>query len=113
MSARILHRMLVGAALGFALVALQYFATFAVGPAETFALLGYLAESEHGPWTPYLYQYGVGGFFFFLAIIVAGYKGVFELSHPSDRRMVLFLVLGFVFYASLHGGWILLLEAGR
>lgn len=76
-------------------------------------LLFFLAESTHGPWTPYLYQYGVGGFFFFLAIAVAGYKGAFDLDHSSDRRMILLLIMGFVFYASLHGGWILLVELNR
>lgn len=77
------------------------------------ACLDLLAQATHGPWTPYLYQYLVGGFFFFLAILVAGYKGVFHLKHPTDRRMILMLVLGFVFYAALHGGWILLVQSYR
>jgi hypothetical protein len=70
-------------------------------------------ESVRGPWLPYIYQYVVGGFFFFLAIGVAYYKGVFRFDRSADRRMIRMLVLGFVFYASLHGAWILLVEAYR
>ncbi len=108
---------IIFAALAFcALLALQISSVLpAEGPARAFGagLADYLAESGFGPWTPYLYQYGVGGFFFFLAIGVAGYKGVFDLKYPADRRTILFLALGFAFYASLHGGWILFLELSR
>ncbi|MEQ9362816.1 MAG: hypothetical protein RIF32_01155 [Leptospirales bacterium] len=111
MSARIFHRIVPGALACVAIGTTQFvFFAFGQGDGRPGLLL---AQAAGSPWAPYLYQYGVGGFFFFLAIAVAGYKGVFQLSHPSDRRMILFLVLGFVFYASLHGGWILLVEAGR
>ena len=69
--------------------------------------------STYGPWTPYLYQYGVGGFFFFLAILVARVKGVWSFERPADRRTILMLVAGFVFYAGLHGLWIYWAQASR
>lgn len=62
------------------------------------------------PFFPFLYQYLIGGFFFFLGIFITYRKGVWNPSNANDRRTVRNLVLGFVFYFSMHGIWILLVQ---
>ncbi|MCB1308496.1 MAG: hypothetical protein KDK30_09965 [Leptospiraceae bacterium] len=57
-------------------------------------------------WLPYFYQYGVGGFFFFLAIFVAYDRKVLNLSRKDDRRLLRGILIGFAFYLVMHGLWI-------
>ena len=58
-------------------------------------------------WLPYLYQYGVGGFFFLLAIVLAWKNGALKPHVDDDRRLLTGLILGFIGYALVHGLWIL------
>lgn len=62
------------------------------------------------PYTPYLYQYIIGGFFFFLAIYVSYRKGAWSTANPVDRRTIRILIIGFVGYLCFHGLWIVLVS---
>lgn len=54
-------------------------------------------------WLPYLYLYGVGGFFFLLGMIVIKKSGALESAKKSHRRWFKILLLGFIYFTLIHG----------
>jgi len=56
----------------------------------------------------WLYQYSIGGLFFFLTLWLCFRLGGAEADHPADRRTRRILILGLIGYAGGHGLWILL-----
>lgn len=55
-----------------------------------------------GPWTPYLYQYLLGGLVFTIGLVVILASGACNLRRPGDLGWFLALVGGFLAYAAMH-----------
>jgi len=60
------------------------------------------------PWTSYLYMYGFGFVTFAIGIALILRKGSCQFGRGSDTFWFKVLIFGFVFFASLHGIWIIL-----
>ena len=58
------------------------------------------------PWLPWLYQYSVGGVFFFATIAVVLRSGALPLSVRANRMVLGVIVLGYFALATIHGVWI-------
>jgi len=59
-------------------------------------------------WLEFVYQYIVGGLFFFITMALCFRPGGSDISHPADRRSLFFLLLGFAGYFLAHAAWIIL-----
>ncbi|MCB1174909.1 MAG: hypothetical protein KDK39_15160 [Leptospiraceae bacterium] len=59
-------------------------------------------------WQPWIYQYSIGGVFFFLSIAVALNKHAVNMAHPQGRTVLFNLIAGLVFYMAVHAIWILI-----
>lgn len=53
-------------------------------------------------WLPYLYLYGVGGFFFLVGLVLILKYRSLNLILRRDRKWLVVLLLGFVWYAFMH-----------
>ena len=53
-------------------------------------------------WLPYLYQYGLGAVSFIFGVWLTLRSGSFDLARKGHRRWLGVLILGFVWYATLH-----------
>lgn len=58
-------------------------------------------------WLPYLYLYGAGGLLFVVGLVMVLRSEAFDRRRRRDRRWLIVLIGGFLWYAALHGGWIL------
>ncbi len=58
-------------------------------------------------WLPYLYLYGAGGLLFLVGLVMVLRSEAFNRRRRRDRRWLLVLVAGFLWYAVLHGALIL------
>lgn len=56
-----------------------------------------------GLWTPYLYQYLLGGLVFVIGLWVIRTSGACDFRRPGDRKWFWVLVFGYVWYAAMHG----------
>lgn len=59
-------------------------------------------------WPQLVYQYGIGGLFFLVTLIMCLRLGAADMRVPSDRRTVWVSVFGFFAYLGVHSLWILL-----
>jgi hypothetical protein len=62
---------------------------------------------EH-PWTNYLYLYGFGFFYTGSGVLLVLKNGACQLQRPRDRFWLKVVVGGFLYFAILHGVWIML-----
>ena len=53
-------------------------------------------------WAPYVYLYGAGGILFVVGLVMVLRSEAFDRKRASHRRWLVILLVGFVFYASLH-----------
>ncbi|NWG28812.1 MAG: hypothetical protein HXY48_09800 [Ignavibacteriaceae bacterium] len=53
-------------------------------------------------WLPYLYLYGVGGFFFLLGMIIIKKSGSLDKAKKSHRRWFKILLFGFFYFTLIH-----------
>lgn len=56
-----------------------------------------------GHWTPFLYQYLLGGLVFAIGLWVIRVSGACDFNRPGDRFWLGVLVFGYAAYATLHG----------
>ena len=63
---------------------------------------------ENSPWISYFYLYGNGLIFFCIGLWVILSSGACQLGRGRDSFWFGVLVFGFVFFATLHGVWVLL-----
>ena len=63
---------------------------------------------ENSPWISYFYLYGHGLIFFLTGLWVIISSGACQLGRGRDSFWFGVLVFGFVFFATLHGVWVLL-----
>lgn len=59
-------------------------------------------------WPELIYQYAVGGLFFFLTLYICFRPGASDPKNPSDRKSLIYLLIGFAGYLVAHTAWILL-----
>ena len=59
-------------------------------------------------WPQLLYQYGIGGVFFLVTLLLCLGCGAVDGRVPTDRRTVWISVVGFFAYLGIHTAWILL-----
>ena len=57
-------------------------------------------------WLPYLYQYGISTLLVAGVLIVALRVKALDLKRRDDLRTLLFVAVGVIFYALLHGLWL-------
>jgi len=55
-----------------------------------------------------IYQYTAGGLFFFITLYLCFRPGANDLDDVSDRRALIYLILGFAGYFIMHSLWIIL-----
>ncbi len=67
-------------------------------------IIHWLGESN--PWTSYLYLYGFGAGFFMIGIFIILYTGACKLTRGHDKLWFWVLMLGFLFFATIHALWI-------
>jgi hypothetical protein len=60
------------------------------------------------PWTSYLYLYGFGFIYSGSGILLSLKTGACRWDRPRDRFWLIMIVLGFCYFAALHGLWIYL-----
>ena len=60
------------------------------------------------PWTSYLYMYGFGLLTFAIGVTLILKSGACNLSRAKDRFWLKALLIGMVFFSSLHASWIYL-----
>ncbi len=59
-----------------------------------------------GNWLCWLYQYGLGGLLFLGILGSAVQTRALRLDSPSDRRLLIILLIGFFAFLTIHGLWI-------
>jgi hypothetical protein len=59
-------------------------------------------------WLQLAYQYLIGGFFFTVTTYLCFKLGAGNLKNSSDRKVLIYLVFGFVGYLAMHTIWIIL-----
>jgi hypothetical protein len=55
-----------------------------------------------GHWTPFFYQYAMGGLVFGIGLWVILASKACDLARPGDRNWLLVLIFGYLWYAGLH-----------
>ncbi len=58
-------------------------------------------------WPQLAYQYGFGGLFFAITLLLCVKRGAVDTKAPSDRKAVKMAVFGFFGYLLVHTAWIL------
>ena len=58
-------------------------------------------------WLPFIYLYGVGGFFFLIGMTIVKKSGAMDLTKKRDRYWRKVLIWGFFYFMVLHALWIL------
>lgn len=53
-------------------------------------------------WLPYIYQYGLGAVIFIIGLFITLRSGSFNLARRVHRLWLIVLVVGFVWFVTLH-----------
>lgn len=53
-------------------------------------------------WLPYIYQYGLGAVIFIIGLFITLRSGSFDLTRRIHRLWLIVLVVGFVWFVTLH-----------
>lgn len=61
----------------------------------------------NSPWLPFFYQYGICTVFFIFTTMVALKKDVISLSHPTERRILLEIIVGYLLFIIFHASMII------
>lgn len=64
-----------------------------------------------GQWTPFLYQYLLGGLVFGIGLLVIRMSGACDYTRPGDRKWFWVLVFGYGWYAAMHAILVYLSES--
>lgn len=56
-------------------------------------------------WLPFIYLYGVGGFFFLVGMIIIKRSGAINLEIKRHRYWYRVLILGFFYFVVLHASF--------
>ncbi len=61
--------------------------------------------NEANNWFQIAYQYGLGGLFFVITLLMIFKSGGAKLDHPEDRWMLRVLIGGYLGYLAFHSLW--------
>ncbi|NLH16328.1 MAG: hypothetical protein GX455_07105 [Phycisphaerae bacterium] len=64
-------------------------------------------------WLQVIYQYTMGGIFFVVTLSLCLYFRAADLKNRSDKKAVIYLILGFFGYLIFHVVWIVLASPDR
>ena len=56
-----------------------------------------------GLWTPFFYQYLLGGLVFGIGLWLIRASGACDFHRPGDRKWFWVLIFGYAWYAAMHG----------
>lgn len=56
-----------------------------------------------GHWSPFLYQYLLGGLIFVIGLWIIRVSGACDFDRPGDRKWFWLLIFGYAWYAGMHG----------
>jgi hypothetical protein len=59
-------------------------------------------------WPQLAYEYIVGGIFFAVTLYLCFRPGAGDMKNPSDRKTLIYLLVGFAYYLLAMTAWILL-----
>ncbi len=59
-------------------------------------------------WIPFFYQYGIFTIFIVATVWIAIAKDVISLSHPTERKVLIEIIIGYLFFIVLHASMIVL-----
>ena len=59
------------------------------------------------PWLPFIYQYTICSFFFIAIIILSIKKKAISINHPTDRKILLEIIAGYLIFIFAHALMIL------
>jgi hypothetical protein len=59
-------------------------------------------------WLPFIYLYGVGGFFFLVGMIIVRRSGAINLSIKRHKFWYRVLIFGFFYFVAMHAFFIIL-----
>ncbi|MFC2136478.1 hypothetical protein ACFLTH_17830 [Bacteroidota bacterium] len=57
-------------------------------------------------WLPFIYLYGVGGFFFFVGMIIARKSGALDFKLKRHRKWFYVMLFGYFYFVIMHAIWI-------
>jgi hypothetical protein len=58
--------------------------------------------SFENTWLPFIYLYGVGGFFFIIGIIITLKSGALDLKKKKHKFWFRVIIFGFLWFAAIH-----------
>jgi hypothetical protein len=61
----------------------------------------------NSPWLPFAYQYGIFTIFIIASVAIAVMKKTISVSHPTERRILIEIIAGYLFFIALHASMIL------
>ena len=59
-------------------------------------------------WLPFIYLYGVGGIAFLIGMYLITRTRALSLDKIHHKKWLFILVFGFIYYASIHGAFIMM-----
>ena len=59
-------------------------------------------------WLPFIYLYGVGGVAFLIGMYLIIKTGALNKNRLSHKKWLVILIFGFLYYAGIHGTFILM-----
>ena len=66
------------------------------------------ALTFHHTWLPFIYLYGVGGIAFLIGMYLIIKTSALVLTKIHHKKWLFILFFGFLYYAGIHGAFILL-----
>jgi len=62
----------------------------------------------YNTWLPFIYLYGIGGIAFLIGMFLILNHRALNIARPRHKRWLVVLIFGFVYYATIHGIFILM-----
>ena len=62
----------------------------------------------HHTWLPFIYLYGVGGIAFLIGMYLITRTRALSLDKIHHKKWLFVLIFGFIYYASIHGAFIMM-----
>jgi len=53
-------------------------------------------------WLPFIYLYGIGGFFFFFGLLIIKKSGAIDLTKKRHKFWLKVMLFGFFYFVAIH-----------
>lgn len=63
------------------------------------------------PWLPFIYQYTICSIFFIAMIVLSIKKNAISIHHPTDKKILLEIIAGYLIFIFAHASMILIAGA--